>query len=78
MYVLSSDCYGVGKNTWDGYYTGNTYIFQGEKYAVCDTNISKAKKYSSLKRAEKAAESLFKNVVNYVFEVEEMAGAESG
>ena len=73
-YVLSSDCYGVGNNTWDGYYTGDTYIFQGEKYAVCDKDINKAKKYTSRKRAENAAESLFRKTVNYVFTVEEMAG----
>ena len=73
-YVLSSDCYGVGKNAWDGYYTGDTYIFQGEKYAVCDKDINKAKKYTSRKRAKNAAESLFGKIVNYVFTVEEMVG----
>ena len=69
-FVLSSDFYGAGNEHWDGYYTGKTYIYQGEVYAVCDTDINKAKKYSSLKRAENAAKSLFEKVENYVFEVE--------
>lgn len=72
QYVLCSDNYGIGKKQWDGYYTGSTYIYQGEEYAVCDRDISKAKKYSSLKRAENAAQALFKRVTNYVFEVREL------
>ncbi len=72
QFVLSSDCYGAGDRHWDGYYTGDTYVHQGEMYAVCNTDITKAKKYSSLKRAENAAKSLYKKVTNYVFEVEEI------
>lgn len=72
QYVLTSDSYGIGNKQWAGYYTGDTYIYQGEVYAVCDKDIDKAKKYSSLKRAENAAKSLFEKVTNYVFEVEEM------
>ena len=74
QYVLVSDSYGVGNKRWDGYYTGDTYIYQGEVYAVCDKEIDKAKKYSSRKRAENAARSLFEKITNYVFEVEEVVG----
>ena len=38
--------------TYDGYYTGDNYIFQGEIYAVTNTDIKKAKKYKSKKRLE--------------------------
>ena len=72
QFVLSSDEYGIGNKRWDGYYTGDTYVHQGEMYAVCNTDITKAKKYSSLKRAENAAKSLYEKVTNYVFEVEEI------
>ena len=72
LFVLASDAYGPGNRHWDGYYTGVTYTYQGEIYAVCDKDINKAKKYSSLKRAENAAKSLFEKVTNYVFEVEEI------
>lgn len=72
QFVLSSDSYGIGNTQWDGYYTGDTYVFQGELYAVCDKDINKAKKYSSLKRAENAANSLFGKIANYVFEVKEI------
>lgn len=74
FYVLTSECYGYHGINWDGYYTGDTYIFQGEKYAICDRDISKAKKYTSRKRAENAAESLLSSVVNYVFKVKKMVG----
>ena len=72
MFVLRSDKYGRYDTVWDGYYIGETYTFQGEKYAVCDRDINKAKRYTSLKRAERAAECLFNRIVNYVFEVEEI------
>ncbi len=55
----------------DGYYTGNMYIYQGEYYAVVD-DLDKAKKYTSLKRAESAANSLFNKIVNYEFCVKEI------
>ena len=72
QFVLTSDSYGIGNKYWDGYYTGDTYTYQGEVYAVCDRDINKAKKYSSLKRAENAAKSLSEKITNYVFEVEEI------
>lgn len=72
QYVLCSDNYGIGNRQWDGYYTGSTYFFQGEEYAVCDRDINKAKKYNSPKRAKTAAEALFKRITNYVFEVKEL------
>ena len=56
----------------DGFYTGSTYIFHGEKYAIVDRDIDKAKKYTSLKRAENAAECMLGSIANYVFEVEEI------
>lgn len=74
MYVLKSYPYGLHNTHFDGYYTGDKYIYQGETYAVCDTDITKAKKYSSLKRAENACECLFRKIVNYGFEVVEMVG----
>ena len=38
--------------TYDGYYTGDNYIFQGEIYTETNTDIKKAKKYKSKKRLE--------------------------
>lgn len=38
IYVLSSDRYGISNHCWDGYYTGKTYIYQGEPYAICENN----------------------------------------
>ena len=72
QFVLCSDKYGVGNLHWDGYYTGKTYIYEGEVYAICSTDINEAKIYSSLKRAENAAESLYNKITNYVFEVKEV------
>lgn len=43
MYVIYSN---------EGYYTGNTYFYQSEKYAVFDKDVTKAKKYKSIKRCE--------------------------
>lgn len=56
----------------DGYYTGNMYMYQGEYYAVVNDDLDKAKKYTSLKRAENAANSLFNKIVNYEFCVKEI------
>lgn len=70
MFVLKSREYGGYLS--DGYYTGQKYTFQGEQYAVCDTDISKAKKYTSLKRAERGAECLNRSVSNYMFNVKEI------
>ena len=35
--------------TYDGYYTGDNYIFQGDRYTETNTDIKKAKKYKSKK-----------------------------
>lgn len=56
----------------DGYYTGNRYIYEGEQYAVVDSSIYTAKRYSSLKRAETAAKAITRSVANYSFEAKEM------
>lgn len=72
LYVLVSDKYGINGMNWDGYYTGDIYRFQGENYAVCDTDIDKAKKYTSLKRAENAKETINRKIANYWFEVKEV------
>ena len=47
-------------------YIGNgTYIFNGDKYvALVGREINEAKKYSSYKRAENAAEKLMESCVN--------------
>lgn len=71
MYVLKAKPYAWNRRFSDGYYTGETYTFQGEKYAVVEKDINKAKKYTSLKRAENAAEKLFESISNYAFGVEE-------
>lgn len=72
MFVLRSREYGGYTTIWDGYFTGKTYTFMHEKYAVCDTDINKAKKYTSLKRAENSAERMLGTIANYVFDVEEI------
>ena len=72
MFVLKAKPYEGRFRFSDGYYTGETYIFQGEKFAVVEMDINKAKKYTSLKRAERAAESMFESIANYVFDVEEL------
>ena len=72
QFVLVSDNYGIYGKNWDGYYTGDTYQYEGEIYAVCNTDINKAKKYSSFKRAENAKNALYNKIVNYEFEVREL------
>lgn len=73
VYVLKSIPYPVNNfHIWDGFYVGKTFRHQGEEYAICDTDINKAKKYKSRKRAENACNSLFEKVCNYEFEVEEI------
>lgn len=39
--------------TYDGYYTGDNYIFQGDRYAITNKDIKKAKKYKSKKMLER-------------------------
>lgn len=72
IFVLESEKYGVHRTHFDGYYTGDTYQFQGEMYAVCDTDFDKVKKYSFLKRAENAKEALNRKITNYYFRVREI------
>lgn len=68
-YVLSSKkC----DRHWDGYYTGKTYMFNKERYAVCDTRLRNAKQYMSRKRAENARTALENKIVNYEFDIEEI------
>lgn len=50
----------------DGYYTGSSYIFIGERFAVFDKNIHRAKIYTSLKRATNACEKLKINCTNCI------------
>lgn len=45
---------------------------QYANYKIKDTDITRAKKYSSRKRAKNAAKTLFEKITNYVFEVEEI------
>ena len=71
MYVLKARANTCYSDFSDGYYTGATYFFQGEKYAVVERDIDEAKKYTSLKRAERAADSMLGRISNYVFDVEE-------
>ena len=72
IFVLESKKYGIHGTHFDGWYTGDIYQYQFEQYAVCDTDINKAKKYSLLKRAENAKDALNRKVVNYDFEVREI------
>ena len=69
IYVLKSRPYLDFDREGDGYFTGETYFFQKEKYAVCDHDLEKAKKYKSLKRALTACEKSFGAFANYVFDV---------
>lgn len=55
------------QNYSDGYYTGQSYIYQNSRYAVVDRDISKAKIYTSKTKAERASEMSFEN---YTLEVE--------
>jgi len=43
MYVLRAKADERRFGISDGYFTGETYIFRGEKYAVVDIDIDKAK-----------------------------------
>lgn len=53
----------------DGYYTGKSYVYQGERYADVNKDIDVAKKYTSRKRAERACTIPF---ANYRFIVKEV------
>lgn len=54
---------------WDGYYTGNQYIYQSETYACCINDITEAKIYTSKVRADAACTRLNNKVCNYKFTV---------
>ena len=75
MWLLKSRSYLDYDEFGDGYYTGKSYQFMGEQYAVCNTDVDKAKKYSSKKRAENAAQAALNNFCNYVFDVVPMEEA---
>ena len=51
FYVLE-DIGTYGELSFGGYYTGDNYIFQCEKYTETNTDIKKAKKYKSKKKLE--------------------------
>ena len=53
----------------DGYYTGKTYKFGGETYAIVARCISDAKKYKTKKIAENVCNKLYDSVCNYTFKV---------
>ena len=55
-----------------GYYTGGSYLVQGEKYYTFSEEVTEAKKYSTRARAEKAIESLGRWSVMYHLVVEEV------
>lgn len=69
-YYLRSDSYGPVCAHFDGWYTGDVYTYQGERYAVCSMNLQECKAYSSERRAELACEALNRRVCNYIFSVE--------
>lgn len=69
IYVLKSRPYLSFDSMGDGYFTGETYMFQKERYAVCSHDIEKAKSYQSLKRAISACEKSFSRFENYIFDV---------
>ncbi|WP_026883701.1 hypothetical protein [Clostridium akagii] len=50
----------------DGYYTGKSIIYQGDRYATVSYDITEAKIYSSESRAKKASEMCFEN---YTFQL---------
>ena len=53
----------------DGYYTGKTYKFGGETYAIVARCTSDAKKYKTKKIAENVCNKLYDSVCNYTFKV---------
>lgn len=71
VYVLKEEP--ISKNeSSSGYYTGESYCIQGERYYVFLEDVTKAKKYSSRARAEKAVESIGRWSVMYRLVVEEV------
>lgn len=76
-YVLKSRPY-PPHDMWDGYYTGDKYMFQSECYAVADCDIEKAKIYTSLARATNACNALNNSVCNYQFDVKSFIEIKDG
>ena len=72
MFVLSSNKYGPHRTHWDGYHTGGFLTYKGEVYSIAHRDISKAKKYTSRKRAENACEAINNKIVNYEYTVVEL------
>ena len=58
-----------GNYRFEGYFTGRTYILQGEEYAVCDCNTDLAKKYKTEAGARRGCDALNRRVINYLFDV---------
>ena len=68
-YVLKSRPY-LTYDIWgDGYYTGKSYVYQHEKYAICNKDLNKAKHYKSKAVAIRVCEGSALNFVNYIFDV---------
>lgn len=68
-FVLKSKPYLPWDRFGDGYYTGETYFFQKERYAVCEKELDKAKHYKNFKVAKNACEKMLVKCCNYVFAV---------
>lgn len=74
MAYLLKDNSNVFPQLPDGYYTGKTYKYGGETYAIVTRSISDAKKYKTKKAAENACNKLYESVCNYVFKVVDERG----
>lgn len=69
MAYLLKDNSNVFPQLPDGYYTGKTYKYGGETYAIVTRSISDAKKYKTKKIAENACNKLYDSICNYIFKV---------
>ena len=70
-WVLRSEEYTSALH-WDGYYTGRKFQHEGEMFAIVSKDLRSAKKYSSLGRAQRAADRINEGVDNYFFTVEKV------
>lgn len=70
MFVLKDSCKDPFSTRYGGYYTGKSYIFQGSRYAVTDSDIKKAKIYKTFKNAQKGQNIPFENYSFYIEEIE--------
>lgn len=74
MFVLKSEPYfGGSTKYWDGYYTGDTYQYEGEQYAVTNTSLAFAKIYKHKGVAQRSCDALNRKVTNYEFKVVEVS-----